>query len=328
MIREKKVKRLLGSAHNCKLLFNRKSEVVFIYLFLALFIIFGTISSEHFWGTRNLHNLLSKNIGILLVTFGQMYVILLGGVDLSTGSVISLVNVMCVQIMVDGKPFTYILAAAVCVLAGISVGLINGVLVTAGKIQPIIATLATQTIVAGIALIVQPKPGGELPKKLCDFVAKGWNYKIPLLILLGSSLIMWLLLNRTKLGRSIIAVGGNEQSARASGIRVGKTKISAFVISGMMAAFAGLYISAYAKSGSPIIGESYSQNSITAAVVGGASLMGGKASVLGCIAAAFILGIVSNILNLLHVSAFYQYVMTGLILMVALTLSALKSVYR
>ncbi len=328
MSEKKKVKGIPGSAHNWRLLFNRKSEVVFIYVFLALFILFGATMSPHFLSQRNIRNLLSKNVGLLLVTFGQMFVILLGGVDLSTGSVISLVNVLCVKFMAEGNPASWILALIAAILAGACVGFVNGVLVTRGGIQPIIATLATQVILAGISLLIQPKPGGELPKGICDFFTKGLNYIVPLILAILATACIWMLLNRSRIGRHIVAVGGSENSARSSGIRVERTKTIAFMISGIMAAFAGLYISAYAKSGSPVIGAAYSQDSITAAVVGGASLMGGKASAIGCIASVLILGIVSNILNLMHVSSYYQYVLTGVILMAALTLSAIRSLRK
>ncbi len=321
---QKPVKNLLGSRHNRKLLFSRKSEVVFIYAFLIAFIIVAATLSSHFLGMRNVRNLFSKNVGLLLVSLGQMFVILLGGVDLSTGAVISVINVLCVSILRDGNIGSYFAMFVVAIAFGALVGLINGFLVTKGNIQPIIATLATQTILSGIALYIQAKPGGELPKNLCNFLTKGWNYAVPIIIGIAATLVIWLLLNRTRTGRNILAVGGNEQAARSSGILVDRTKVQAFIICGIMSALAGLYISAYSKSGSPIIGDSYSQNSINAAVIGGASLMGGKSSAIGCVAAVLIIGIVGNILNLMHVSSYYQYVLTGVILRVALTMSALR----
>ncbi len=322
------IKSLLGSKHNRKLFYQRKSDVIMIYVFLLAFIIFAAVMSPHFLAQRNIRNLLYNSVGLLLVTYGQMFIILLGGVDLSTGSVISLVNVLCVTIMRDGQPGTYVLAFLAALAVGLVVGVVNGLLVTKGGIQPIIATLSTQVILAGVALLIQAKPGGSLPKPICDFIAKGWNGLFPLLLVIVFSACIWLLLNRSVTGRNIMAVGGNAVSAESSGINVVKTKITAFVICAVMAAFAGLYISAYAKSGSPVIGTAYSQNSITAAAVGGASLAGGRASALGCIAAVFILSIVNNILNLMHVSSYYQYVMTGVILMAALTISALRSIRK
>jgi ribose/xylose/arabinose/galactoside ABC-type transport system permease subunit len=321
------IKGLLSSDHNRKLLYKRKSEVVFVYVFLIGFVILASILNSKFLLPRNLRNLLSANVGLLFVTYGQLFVILLGGVDLSVGSVISVVNVICVQLIAKDNPMTWLLALVVALAVGIGVGLINGLLVTKGNMQPIIATLATQTFFAGFALFIQDKPGGTLPSSLCKFISSGWNYMFPLLLLAIVSVLIWLLLNRTRTGRDIIAVGGNAQSAESSGIRVDRVKIKAFVTCSFMAALAGLFITAFSTSGSPLIGEAYSQRSITAAVVGGAALMGGKASTIGCIAAAFILGIVNNILNLQGVSSYYQYVLTGIILMVALTISTLRSTH-
>ena len=249
---------------------------------------------------------------------------MLGGVDLSTGSVISLTNVICVTLITD-SPSTWVLAGILSLAVGAGIGFVNGLLVTKGNLQPLIATLATQTFFAGVALLIMPNPTGTLPSKLCKFISKGCNYLIPVLIVLVTTVIMWIVINRRKFGRALLAIGGNEQSARSSGIHVDRVKIKAFMLCGFMAALAGLYISAFTTSGSPIVGDAYTQKSINAAVVGGAALAGGKGSVIGCIAATLILGIISNLLNLKGVSSYYQYVFQGLILIIALSVSAIRS---
>ncbi len=321
---EGKVQGLLSSSHNRRLLMKRKSEVFFVYVLLIVLIIVAGVIANRFASMRNIRNLLISNIGLLLVTYGQLMIILQGGVDLSVGSVISLTNVICVKLITD-QPGTWVLAAVLSLAVGVIVGIVNGLLVTKGNMQPIIATLATQTFFAGVALQIMPNPSGTLPSDLCRFISKGWNYLVPLLIAIISSVCMWLLVNRRKLGRNLLAVGGNEQSARSSGINVDRVKIRGFIVCSLMSTFAGMFISAYATSGSPIVGEAYSQKSITAAVVGGAALAGGKGSVAGCIAAVYILGIVSNLLNLKGINAYYQYVLQGLILIAALAISAVRS---
>ncbi len=233
-------------------------------------------------------------------------------------------NVICVRLITEA-PASWALALVVCLAMGVGVGLINGLLVVKGNMQPIIATLATQTFFAGLALYIMPGPEGILPSDLCRFITKGWNYIFPILLVTLVSILIWLLFNRTRFGRSALAVGGNEQSAKSSGIAVGTIKVKSFVVTSLMAVMAGLFISAYATSGSPLLGEAYSQRSITAAVVGGAALSGGKGSVIGCIAAAGILGIINNLLNLRGVSSYYQYVMQGVILILALALSAVRT---
>ena len=296
---------VLKSKHNRQMLIKRKNEVIFAYLFLAVMIIFAVLTADRFVTMRNLRNLLSANIGLLLVSYGQLCCVLLGGVDLSTGSVISLTNVICVTLITD-SPSTWVLAGILSLAVGAGIGFVNGLLVTKGNLQPLIATLATQTFFAGVALLIMPNPTGTLPSKLCKFISKGCNYLVPVLIVLVTTVIMWIVINRRKFGRALLAIGGNEQSARSSGIHVDRVKIKAFVLCGFMAALAGLYISAFTTSGSPIVGDAYTQKSINAAVVGGAALAGGKGSVIGCIAATLILGIISNLLNLKGVSSYYQ----------------------
>lgn len=315
---------ILSSGRNRRLLLKRKSDVVFIYVFLLVFIIAANLINSRFGSTRNIRNLLISNFGLLFAAYAQMFVVVLGGVDLSVGSVISLTNVLCITLIND-NPATWFLAAAVSLAAGAGVGLVNGLLVVHGGLQPLIATLATQTFFAGVALWIMPGPSGTLPGALCKFVTKGWNYAFPMILAVIVTVAVWLLLNRTSFGRSILATGGSENSARSSGIPVGTVKIKTFILSGLIAAFAGLFISAFATSGNPLIGEAYSQRSITAAVVGGASLAGGRGSVIGCIAAAGILGIISNILNLTGTSSYYQYVLQGVLLIAALTISALRA---
>ena len=315
---------VLKSKHNRQMLIKRKNEVIFAYLFLAVMIIFAVLTADRFVTMRNLRNLLSANIGLLLVSYGQLCCVLLGGVDLSTGSVISLTNVICVTLITD-SPSTWVLAGILSLAVGAGIGFVNGLLVTKGNLQPLIATLATQTFFAGVALLIMPNPTGTLPSKLCKFISKGCNYLVPVLIVLVTTVIMWIVINRRKFGRALLAIGGNEQSARSSGIHADRVKIKAFMLCGFMAALAGLYISAFTTSGSPIVGDAYTQKSINAAVVGGAALAGGKGSVIGCIAATLILGIISNLLNLKGVSSYYQYVFQGLILIIALSVSAIRS---
>lgn len=315
---------LLADSHNRRLLSKRKSEVLLVYAFVILMVIVAICTSDTFMKVRNIRNLFSANVGLLIVTFAQLFIVSFGGVDLSVGSVISVVNVLTVSIVTD-NPMSWLLAGAVGIATGACVGLINGLLVVKGNMQAIIATLATSTIFSGVALLIMDTPGGNVPTVLSKFITKGWNYAVPLLIVIVVTVIVWMIINRTRFGRSILAVGGNEQAAESSGISVGKIKILAFVASGVLSAIAALYITAYATSGNPLVGDTYTQRSITTVVVGGASLAGGKSSVLGCIAAVFIMGIINNLLNLLGISAYYQYVLQGVILIVALALSALRS---
>lgn len=314
----------LFSKHNRSMLYRRKSEVILVYVILLAFIFAAIFLSDVFLKSRNIRNLLISCVGLLFVSYGQLLIIILGGVDLSVGSVISLVNVVMVKLVTD-NPATWIYACLISLAIGLAVGLLNGLIVVMGNLQPIIATLATQTFLAGVALAILPEPSGTLPSDLCKFVTKGLNYVFPALLTIVVTALVWMMLNRSRTGRYIQAVGGNEQSAKSSGIPTGKVKIKAFVLCALLAALSGIFLSCYATSGSPLLGEAYAQKSINVAVVGGASLAGGKGSVIGCIAAALILGIISNLLNLRRINSYYQFVIQGIILIIALALSAIRS---
>lgn len=315
---------LLRERGNRRHLIRRKSEVLLAFLFLAVMVVFGAVSSPHFLTARNLRNLFTLNIGMILLTFAQMYIILLGGVDLSVGSVISMMSVICSTMLVEDNIGNWILVILLCLAAAAGIGLINGLLVAKCGLQPIIATLATQTVFAGTALLILPGPGGSIPRALTKFLTKGAGYLVPAIFVLFFSVLAWIVLNRTAFGRSIYAVGGSEQSAESAGIRVDALKIKTFVLASVFAGIAGIYISIYSTSGNPLLGEPYTQRSITAAVVGGALLAGGKGSAVGCVIGALILGIMTNLLNLMNINTYYQFVLQGVLLILTLSISALR----
>lgn len=316
---------VLAQRNNRKYFINRGRRVLFALLFLVGIFMCGCIASDYFLTARNLNNLLSINVGILLLTLGQYLILMLGGVDLSVGSVISICSVICAKLMTD-NPSTWVVSILLCIVVAVTVGIINGMLVTYGGLQAIIATLATQTVFAGVALAIMNEPGGKIPKPLVTFVTRGWNYWVPILIAIAVIfiLLIWIFINRTSLGRHIVATGGNEQSAETSGINIDRVKIFAFIICALMSVFAGIYLSIYSTSGNPLLGEPYTQRSITAAVIGGTMLTGGKGSVVGCVVGALILGLITNILNLLGVSAYYQFVVQGALLIIALALGSFE----
>ncbi len=314
----------LINTKNLRLLTRRKTDVLMVYGFLFAMIVVGALSTDVFIKQRNLLKLFEANVGLLMVTYAQLFVISLGSIDLSVGSVISVVNVLLIT-LINESPISWVYAFALALMVGAAIGLINGLLVVKGNMQPIIATLATQTIFAGVALFIMDIPSGVLPSELSKFLVRGWEYWFPLVYVTLITVVMWIFFNRTSHGRSILAIGGNEMSAESSGIAVKRTKVLAFVLSGVMAAIAGIVITAYTTSGNPLVGEHYTQRSITTAVVGGALLAGGKCSVIGCIASVAIMGIINNLLNLMRITAYYQYVLQGVILVLALAISAIRT---
>jgi len=197
-------------------------------------------------------------------------------------------------------------------------------IITRGGFPPLIVTLATSQIITGISLFLLSEPGGKITRG----VTKGVTGKlfgsipIPLILLIVFIFIFYLILRYTSFGRSIYAIGGNETIALESGIYINRVKVWVYGVSGLLSGFAGIYLSAVMNSGDPLVGEPYILNSIAVAVIGGTSLVGGVGGILGILGSAYIYQLLNNILNLLAISTFYQYVVKGLVLIVALAITS------
>jgi ribose/xylose/arabinose/galactoside ABC-type transport system permease subunit len=255
----------------------------------------------------------------------QTMVILLGGIDLSAGSVVSLANAICATTMQESR-YGFLLGTILAVLSGIVVGGMNGVLIAKGRLQAIVVTLATQSLIAGFALAILPVPGGFVHETFGRFIGgslQGFRF-IPFVIGIVLIIMMWLVLNRTRYGRNVMATGGNEDAAYNSGVNTTRIKIVTFTLCGLLSALAGIFIAARIRTGDPLIGIRFTENSIAVTVLGGTSLSGGRGGIVGTVAGVFILIIINNILNLIGIPSFYQYIALGIILIMALTLSAVK----
>lgn len=304
---------------------QRKSQVIFIYAFLVILMIVAGGLDSSFLTVENFQNLLTTALPYLLVSFAQTFVILTGGIDLSGGAMVSLSSVICATLFAD-RPELFAVTLLISLISGLLLGVLNGILVTKGHVQPIIVTLSTQVIIQGIALMVLDSPGGTVN---ADFSAavNGLVGAIPVPLLLGiaATAIIWIVLNRSRFGHSVFAIGGNENAAYSSGIPVVKIKIIVYAVAGVLSALAGVMLAARMYSGDPTVGVNMTNNSITTAVVGGTSLAGGKGGIIGNLAGVFILIIINNILNLIGVSSFYQYVVQGGILILALAVSSIRA---
>jgi ribose/xylose/arabinose/galactoside ABC-type transport system permease subunit len=278
-----------------------------------------------FLSKRNINNLIITSIPLLLVSFAQTIVLLTGGIDLSVGSIISLSNVICATIFAKSS-MSYIYSTIFAIAVGAISGYINGLIITKGKLQPIIVTLATSSIIGGTALAVLPSPGGKVNAQFASTVTGDViGISTPLIIGIVITYLLWLLLAKTPFGVSVYAIGGNENSAFSTGIMVNKVKIKVYVLAGILSAMAGIFLSAQMYSGDPTVGATFTTKAITAGVVGGTSLMGGSGGIIGTIAGAFILVIINNILNFIGVPSFYQYILQGGILIIALAIGSIKT---
>lgn len=290
-----------------------------IFWALLLLLIIMSILSPSFLTGRNLANVV-KQISINgILAVGMTVVIITGGIDLSVGSIVSLSSIVAAMFAVGDSGYPLAVPVILALLTGVFVGLFNGAGVAYAKFPPFIITLSSMTIVRGISLLVTNGiPIFGLSDGLIN-LANGTSMGIPNLIyyLLAVFAAGFFLLNFTVFGRHLYAVGGNEISANSSGIHVNFVKLAAYSISGFCAGLAGLLAASRITSGNPTTGEGYEMNAIAAAVIGGVSMSGGKGGLIGTIIGALLIGVVQNGLDILGISAYYQKVIQGLIIMVA-----------
>ena len=300
---------------------RKYSDRLMIYGLLLLFMAVSVLLDEDFLSTRNLRNIFTSNMPFLMGAYAQTIVILAGGVDLSIGAGISLVTCICATCSltpsVGGLMFAFLLAFAAMLLKGS----LNGLLITKCGIQPLICTLAVSLITAGCALAVLGKPGGSVAKEF----AKPFTTPLSLVIIFFMvTVVLCLLLYKTRLGKAIYATGGNSACAYSAGISVDGTILKAYLLSGALAALGGIILSCQMRSGDPIAGDPLTLKTLTASVMGGASFSGGKGRIECTFAGVLIFAIINNILNLIGISSFYQYVAQGVLLIVAITLTSDK----
>ncbi|MDR1520935.1 MAG: ABC transporter permease [Planctomycetota bacterium] len=294
-----------------------------VYCIVLAAYVFAGWRSGNFFTWNNNVNLFSRVTPLILAGLAQTLVILTGGIDLSLGSMISVASVIAASLPYVDTPANLALWALVPPLAGLAMGCVNGLILAKWPFPPFIVTLASSSIYLGVALRIMREPGGEVSLD-ATWVSSGQYHglPIPLVIMLAAVAISHLLLSRTRIGRSIYALGGNETLAVQSGISPGRVKFTVYALSGLFSGLAGTYLSAWMFAGDPLVGEPYVMNSIAVAVIGGTSLMGGRGGVVGVIGGAYIFYLINNILNLLGINAFYQYVAKGAILIAALAASA------
>jgi ribose transport system ATP-binding protein len=266
-------------------------------------------------------------VPLALVSIGQMTVILLGGIDLSVGPLISLVTAIASFTIVNGP--TGVLGILLCLATGLLVGGLNSALIVWLRIPDLISTLATYSVLLGMALIVRPSPGGSLSEDFADTITMrlGW-FPAAGLVLLVIGVIGELLLLKGRIGTRLYAVGSRPEAAFVAGIRVNAIRCCAYLFCGFMAAVAGLVVAARIGSGDPQAGSQFTLSSIAAVVVGGTSVFGGRGTLIGTLLGAILLMLLQNVLNELHVTAYYQYIWTGTLLLLSVALYSLREYRR
>ena len=282
------------------------SVLVFIALLTLLIILKGRFTAF------DLRSLSVNALPLMLIALGQFIIILTRGIDLSLGPIASVSGALMAIYVANNPAIGLILP----ILVGFSAGLFNGLLIVGIGLPPIIVTLATMSIWQGVALVILPDPGGNVPVIYQDVLIGGFSSPIigVSTVIFWGALAAWIL--STRFGLNLRAVGGDELAAELSGIRVRGTKIAAYALGGTLAAIGGMYIATSMASGSPIIGNNYILTSIAAVVIGGVALTGGRGSALSVVMGALILTITASLLYFAQVSSFYQSLIDGVILLV------------
>jgi ribose transport system permease protein len=295
--------------------------------FLLLCIVLSVLS-DNFLTVDNWLNILRQVSINALIAFGMTFVILTGGIDLSVGSVLALSSVITAGMMANGMDG--LTAIIIGLLAGFVMGALNGAIITKGRVAPFIATLATMTIFRGATLVyTDGRPiTGFSDDILFQMMGRGYflGIPVPVVFMIVIYFALYFVLKKTTFGRHTYAIGGNEEASRLSGIRVDRLKIWIYSLTGGLSALAGIILTSRLNSAQPTAGTAYELDAIAAVVLGGTSLSGGRGWIFGTLVGALIIGVLNNGLNLLNVSSFYQQVIKGVVILLAVILDRRKEV--
>ncbi len=290
-----------------------------ILIALALLVIVISVISPEFRTLSNFLSLLRQSSINGFIAFGMTCVILTGGIDLAVGSVLALTTAFCASFIVSGIPAG--LAMLLALLIGVAFGIVDGLLITKGRLQPFIATLITQIIFRGFTMIfMDGKPISGLGSSfILKFLGKGSVAGIPFpaILFVIVFVIMWFVLEKTTFGRRLYATGSNAAAAKLAGVNIDKTKIIAYAISGGFAALSGLILLSRLGSAQPTLGVAYETDAIAATALGGTSMNGGRGRIWGTFVGVLIIAVLNNGLNILGVSSYWQDVVKGAVILVA-----------
>jgi ribose/xylose/arabinose/galactoside ABC-type transport system permease subunit len=289
---------------------------------LVALLLAGAWFAEAFFTERNMSNLMRQVVANGLISLGMLVVILTGGIDLSVGSVVALGGVLFAGI---ADQLGIGAALAVAIAAGAAAGLMNGFIIARFKLQSFIITLATMGIVRGCVYLYTEVPLSPSHPGFRDLGATLVGaVPLSMIIMLGCYALVWCYLNRTPAGRATVAIGGNEETVRLAGVNVQRTVVIAYMLSGALSALSGAILVSRLGIAQPSLGIAYELDAIAACVIGGAALGGGAGSVGGTLFGVLTLGLINNLLNLVGVKSFYQDIVKGGVIILAVLLVATK----
>lgn len=287
----------------------------FVVVFVILVVV-AAASSEFFFSQTNLTNIARQMVTNGLISLGMLVVILTGGIDLSVGAVVALAGITASGLQAD-LPLT--LAVLVALVVGSVAGMVNGFLVARFRLAPFIVTLATLSAFRGLVFVYSDTPITPGDPSFRTLLGGGFigPIPVPVIIMLACYAVVWLFIGRTTPGRAIVAIGGNAEAVRLAGVNVRQHVVLAYLLSGFFSALAGVLLVSRLGIAQPNVGVGYELDAIAACVIGGAILGGGGGSVVGALGGVLTLGLIDNLLNLFNVQSYYQQILKGLIIVVA-----------
>jgi L-arabinose transport system permease protein len=315
---------LIPQANDRQKWWQQITEYSLIVIFVVMFITMS-LTVEHFFSIENMLGLALSISQIGMVACTMMFCLASRDFDLSVGSIVAFAGVLCAMVLnATGNTFIAIVAA---VFAGAVIGFVNGAVIAYLRINALITTLATMEIVRGLGFIASH--GQAVGVSSDTFIALGglsfFGVSLPIWVTLLCFIVFGVMLNQTVYGRNTLAIGGNPEASRLAGINVERTRVYIFLIQGAVTALAGVILASRITSGQPNAAEGFELNVISACVLGGVSLLGGRATISGVVIGVLIMGTVENVMNLLNIDAFYQYLVRGAILLAAVLLDQLKN---
>lgn len=308
-----------------KEILNKIKPLIGLLIFSAII----SLLSPRFLTSSNLLNVFRQTSINAIIAAGMTFVILTAGIDLSVGSILGFTGAIGASLLMGGM--NVYLAMLIAITVGAFAGMVNGIIITKGKVQPFIATLATMIFLRGATLVfTNGKPVAVSASEVSGVfrwigTGKLLGIPIPIVLMIIVFIICYYVLNHTQFGRHIYAVGGNEEASLLSGVNTHKVKIWAYTISGILAAVAGIIVTSRLSSAQPTAGDGYELDAIAAVVLGGTSLIGGQGTIVGTIIGALIIGILNNALNLMDVQSYYQSIAKAVVILIAVLLDRKES---
>lgn len=294
-------------------------------IFLLLIIVVVSLKSDVFLTQRNLINVARQISTNLYMGCALTIILITGGIDLSTGSIMAVSGMVASYMSVAGVPFPICAAAALA--SGLAVGYISGAIIANTTLPPFIVTYSMQSILRGLVYVITGAATIRITDKSFLNFGSGFvgGLPLPVLYLIVVVFITWVILNRTRLGRQLYAVGGNQKAAQFAGINIKRVRMFIYLASGFMAALAGLVLTSRNTSMQPTLGTGMEMDAIAAVVLGGTSMGGGMGAVGGTVLGALIIGLINNGLNLSGIDSFWQYIAKGVVILIAVYLDYLKN---